>query len=60
MAAPVITDECIMCGTCEMECPVGAISEGDTKFVIDPEICTECLTCVSVCPVSAIKHESNS
>ena len=26
--ARVISDECVSCGTCEGECPVGAISEG--------------------------------
>ena len=32
-----ISDDCIMCGACEAECPVGAISEGDGKYVIDPD-----------------------
>ena len=27
-----ISDDCISCGACEAECPVGAISEGDGKF----------------------------
>ena len=26
--AHVISDECVSCGSCEGECPVGAISEG--------------------------------
>ncbi len=52
--AHVITDECIACGTCESECPSGSISEGDDKYVIDPETCTDCGTCVDVCPVEAI------
>ena len=33
-----ITDECLACGTCQGECPVDAISEGD-KYSIDPSKC---------------------
>ena len=32
--AHVISDECVSCGSCEGECPVGAISEGDGKYEI--------------------------
>ena len=52
-----ISDECIMCGSCAAECPVGAISEGDGKYVIDPEKCISCGTCSGVCPVSAPSEE---
>ncbi len=49
-----ITDECISCGSCESECPVEAISEGDGKYVIDAELCTECGACADACPTEAI------
>lgn len=51
--AYVISDDCIACGTCIDECPVGAISEGD-KYSINPDACTECGTCADVCPSEAI------
>ena len=51
--AHMITDECIACGAYQGECPVDAISEGDGKFVIDPELCIDCGACKSVCPVDA-------
>jgi ferredoxin len=50
----VITDECIACGSCESECPVEAISEGEDKYVIDAKLCNDCGTCVDQCPVEAI------
>ena len=52
--AYVISDECISCGSCEGGCPVGAISEGDGKYVIDADQCIDCGTCADVCPSGAI------
>lgn len=52
-----ISDDCISCGTCAEECPVGAISEGDGKYVINAEKCIECGACAGVCPVEAPKAE---
>jgi ferredoxin len=58
--ALMITDECISCGICISECPNKAISEGDSIYVIRPDLCTECVgfynepQCVNVCPVNAI------
>jgi len=49
-----INDDCISCGDCESECPVGAISMGDEHYVIDADVCTDCGTCADVCPVGAI------
>lgn len=59
----IITDECINCDVCEPECPNGAITQGDTIYVIDPAKCTECVghydtpQCVDVCPVDCIPHD---
>ena len=53
--AHTISDECISCGACQVECPVEAISEGADKYVIDPAKCTDCGACTAVCPVEAIK-----
>ena len=49
-----ISDECTSCGVCESECPAEAISQGTTKYDIDPAKCTDCGACVPVCPVEAI------
>jgi ferredoxin len=51
--AYVINDECVACGACESECPVGAISEGDSKYNINADLCTDCGSCAGVCPTSA-------
>ena len=52
--AYTITDKCVSCGTCEGECPVGAISQGDTQYNIDADACIDCGTCASVRPTEAI------
>ncbi len=54
----VINDDCISCAACEPECPVQAISQGDSKYIIDPAKCTDCGNCVDVCPVSAISKKA--
>ena len=57
--AHVISDECIMCGACESTCPVGAIAEGDGKYVIDADACIDCGACEDGCPVGAISAEQS-
>ena len=53
MAYKIDENTCISCGSCEGECPVGAISEGEI-YSINPDTCTECGTCAEVCPNEAI------
>lgn len=52
--AYVISDDCLSCGACESTCPVGAISEGDGKYEINPDECIECGACADGCPADAI------
>jgi ferredoxin len=58
--AMTITEECISCGACEPGCPVEAISEGDTIYIVDATLCVECEghfdspQCVDVCPVDCV------
>ena len=49
-----ITSDCISCGSCEGECPTGAISPGDDIYVIDPDTCIDCGVCAGTCAVEAI------
>ena len=51
-----ISNDCIACGTCKDECPMGAISEGE-HYSIDPDVCVDCGTCADVCPSGAISPE---
>lgn len=54
--AYTISDECISCGSCEGECPVGAISEGEGKYVINADDCISCGACAGSCPTGAISE----
>lgn len=55
--AYVISDACVSCGACEGECPVNAISQGDSQFEIDPNTCIDCGSCAATCPTGAISQE---
>ena len=58
--ALMITDECINCDVCEMECPNDAIHMGEIRYEINPAQCTECVghyetpQCRQLCPVECI------
>jgi ferredoxin len=63
--AYMINENCVACGSCQAECPNGAISDGDITSVIDPRKCTECIgahevsQCSSVCAVGACVPDPN-
>ena len=52
----VISDSCVSCGACAAECPVSAISEGDSQYVIDADTYIDCGTCAATCPTGAISE----
>lgn len=45
---------CIRCYTCEMSCPIEAITHNDDNVVVDADICNFCMACIPVCPTGSI------
>jgi ferredoxin len=52
-----ISDLCVSCGSCADECPVDAISEGESQYIIDENLCIDCGSCVDACSVGATSEE---
>lgn len=56
----IITNKCIACDLCRLECPSNAIAGGDPIYLLNTNSCNNCigfhdeLYCVYVCPVDAI------
>ncbi|MDM7861674.1 YfhL family 4Fe-4S dicluster ferredoxin [Alteromonas sp. ASW11-36] len=61
--ALLITEDCINCDLCPVECPNEAIEMGEEIYTIDADRCTECVghydapSCVKVCPVDCIESD---
>jgi len=49
-----ITTACTACSICERVCPTNAISSGDERYFIDPDLCINCSVCGVYCPFDAI------
>ena len=47
----MITEKCIMCGSCEPFCKNKAIYDGEDRYIIDQSKCDGCGTCIEYCPI---------
>jgi len=58
--AHFITTECTSCGICERVCPTNAITSGDERFHIEPNLCINCSVCGVYCPFDAIEDNGET
>ncbi|MEO7007839.1 MAG: benzoyl-CoA 2,3-epoxidase subunit BoxA [Caldimonas sp.] len=47
---------CIRCNTCEVTCPVGAITHDDRNYVVRADVCERCMACIAPCPTGSIDN----
>lgn len=52
-----ITDNCIGCGVCKLNCPQNCITEGN-PYVISENNCLHCGRCFEDCPVKAVARRN--
>lgn len=52
--AYTINESCMKCGACADTCPLGIITEGEERYVIDADQCVSCGSCADACPLGAI------
>ena len=52
-------ENCISCGLCERECPVGNIVQAGKKIVFGVR-CELCLRCVHICPKQSINYKNKT
>ncbi len=48
-------NDCVMCGRCAANCPVGAIA-ADAPYLTDTTKCISCGRCIMICPEGARHH----
>ena len=49
---PAAKENCVKCGACAEQCPVGAIGMDDPSQT-NHDLCINCMRCVEACPVSS-------
>ena len=49
---PAAGENCVQCGVCAQQCPVGAIPKENPNETLN-DVCINCMRCVETCPVSS-------